>query len=94
MDDLIDMPLFAYFELSIKFFLKRANRHRSASRRLHRRQPACHEKVWHKRFLKKTNFDKLFVTQHVAVSLPRMASSPDQAVEANLREGSEIRGEG
>jgi hypothetical protein len=41
-----------------------------------------------------TNFNKLFVTQHVAVGLPRMASSPDQAVEANLRDGSEIRGEG
>ena len=94
MNDSIDMTLFAYSELLTKFFLKRANRHRSASRRLHRHQPACREKVWRKRFLKITNFDKLFVTQHVAVGVPRMASSPDQAVEANLRDGSEIRGEG
>ena len=72
---------------SAKPFPKRANRHRDVAKKRHHHQPAGREtRAFHK---ETDNLEDLLMRQNVV-----KITWPDEAVEANLREGSEFQGEG
>ncbi len=70
-----------------KLFPARVNLHRDVARKRHHHQPADREtRAFHKEI---SNLEDLLMTQNVI-----KITWPDEAVEANLREGSEFQGEG
>lgn len=86
----VTRAFFAFFKVWPKFVLIRANQHRSASRKQHRRPPAQCKKISTTCTWITANLDQLFVTQHVIACRPAEASSPNEAVKANLKKELQI----